>query len=37
LGLFIVDAVAKMHGAEVLASNEPNGGAVFTVRFKKIV
>jgi len=37
LGLFIVDAVAKMHGAEVLASNEPNGGAVFTVRFKKLV
>jgi signal transduction histidine kinase len=37
LGLFIVDAVAKMHGAEVFATNAPNGGAVFTVRFKKIV
>jgi len=37
LGLFIVDAVAKMHGAEVTAANGPNGGAVFTVRFKKLV
>lgn len=35
LGLFIVDAVARMHGAEVLASNKLDGGAVFTVKFKK--
>ena len=35
LGLFIVEAVARMHGAEVFASNKPEGGAVFTVRFKK--
>ncbi len=37
LGLFIVDAVAKMHGADVVASNGANGGAMFTVRFKKLV
>jgi signal transduction histidine kinase len=37
LGLFIVDAVAKMHGADVVASNGVNGGAMFTVRFKKLV
>jgi signal transduction histidine kinase len=35
LGLFIVDAVARMHGAEVLAYNKPDGGAVFMVKFKK--
>jgi signal transduction histidine kinase len=35
LGLFIVDAVARMHGAEVSASNKSEGGAVFTVKFKK--
>ncbi|MFM2200854.1 MAG: hypothetical protein RL040_54 [Bacteroidota bacterium] len=35
LGLFIVDAVARMHDAEVAASNKSEGGAVFTVKFKK--
>jgi signal transduction histidine kinase len=35
LGLFIVDAVARMHGAEVSASNRKEGGALFTVKFKK--
>ena len=35
LGLFIVDAVARMHGAEVTAGNRPEGGAFFMVKFKK--
>lgn len=35
LGLFIVDAVARMHGAEVTATNKDDGGALFTVKFKK--
>ena len=35
LGLFIVEAVAKMHGAEVSAANRPEGGASFSVKFKK--
>jgi signal transduction histidine kinase len=35
LGLFIVDAVARMHGAEVTATNKVDGGALFTVKFKK--
>jgi signal transduction histidine kinase len=35
LGLFIVDAVARMHGAEVSASNRQEGGALFIVKFKK--
>jgi two-component system sensor histidine kinase CiaH len=35
LGLFIVDAVARMHGAEVTATNTVDGGALFTVKFKK--
>lgn len=36
LGLFIVEAVSRMHGADVSAINRPGGGAVFTVKFKKI-
>lgn len=35
LGLFIVRAVAKMHRAEVRATNLATGGALFIVRFKK--
>jgi two-component system sensor histidine kinase CiaH len=35
LGLFIVDAVARMHGADVSASNKLEGGASFIVQFKK--
>jgi len=35
LGLFIVEAVAKMHGADVSAANRPEGGASFSVKFKK--
>jgi two-component system sensor histidine kinase CiaH len=35
LGLFIVDAVAGMHGAEVTATRRDSGGAIFTVKFKK--
>jgi two-component system sensor histidine kinase CiaH len=35
LGLFIVEAVAKMHGAEVSAANRSEGGASFSVKFKK--
>jgi two-component system sensor histidine kinase CiaH len=37
LGLFIVDAVARMHGAEVSAANRIEGGALFTVKFKKYI
>jgi signal transduction histidine kinase len=35
LGLFIVNAVARTHGAEVSAANQMKGGAVFTVNFKR--
>lgn len=35
LGLFIVQAVATMHHAEVSVSNRKVGGAEFSVRFKK--
>jgi two-component system sensor histidine kinase CiaH len=35
LGLFIVDAVARMHDAEVSAASRQGGGAVFTVKFRK--
>jgi signal transduction histidine kinase len=35
LGLFIVQAVAKMHKAEVSVSNRNTVGADFTIRFKK--
>lgn len=35
LGLYIVAQVAKMHGASVKASNAPEGGALFSVRFRK--
>jgi two-component system sensor histidine kinase MprB len=33
LGLAIVDRVARHHGWQVSASNHPDGGAVFSVRF----
>lgn len=33
LGLFIVDAVARMHGAEVTVTNRLEGGASFKVMF----
>jgi signal transduction histidine kinase len=35
LGLFIVEAVARMHVAEVSAANRSEGGASFSVKFKK--
>jgi signal transduction histidine kinase len=35
LGLFIVEAVARMHGAEVTVGNRQEGGASFKVKFKR--
>jgi signal transduction histidine kinase len=35
LGLYIAAQVAKMHGATINASNSPDGGALFSVRFRK--
>ncbi|MEZ5143805.1 MAG: HAMP domain-containing sensor histidine kinase [Acidimicrobiales bacterium] len=37
LGLAIVDAICRAHGATVEAANRPDGGAVFTVRFPEPV